>query len=202
MQTVSDFLHDLSSAAPTPGGGGASALAGAVGASLCSMVASLTDGKKKYAAYQADIARILQETARLRDRLLNLMKADEEAFRPLSAAYGIPKEDPDRPDILEQALIGATEVPLNLMRTLAELTPILEELAEKGSKMAVSDVGVAASVSRSAMEGASMNVWINTRSMRDRERAEICNREASALLAEHCPRCSAVFDRITEELRA
>jgi len=101
---VYDWVKDLASPSPAPGGGGASALAGALAAALGSMVANLTTGKKKYAAYQQDIERILEETARLTDRLYGLIQKDEEAFLPLSRAYGIPKEDPARGEVLEAAL--------------------------------------------------------------------------------------------------
>ena len=137
---VYDWVKDLASPSPAPGGGGASALAGALAAALGSMVANLTTGKKKYAAYQQDIERILEETACLTDRLYGLIKKDEEAFLPLSKAYGIPKEDPARGEVLEAALRIAAEPPMEMLAALAELPPILEELLEKGSRLAVSDV--------------------------------------------------------------
>ena len=115
------WLTELSSASPAPGGGGASALVGAVASSLGSMVANLTTGKKKYACYQADIERILAQTADLTARLHGLIAADAEAFVPLSAAYGIPKDDPTRAERLESAL----RVTSSGQRTLADQSRLL-----------------------------------------------------------------------------
>ncbi len=201
MATMQEFLDALASKEPVPGGGGASALVGSVGAARCSMVANLTSGKKKYAQWQEDIERILEETARLQQRLQDLSLADEEAFLPLSAAYGMDKADPMRPQVMEKALKGATEVPLEMMRTLAKITPVLEELCQKGSRLAISDAAVAAAVCQAAMKGASMNVWINTKMMEDRAAAETYEAEADSLLSEHLPRCEQVYQTICKELR-
>jgi len=192
----------LASGDPTPGGGGASALIGALGAALCSMVANLTSGKKKYAEVQADIDDILARTEVLRSTLLNLIDRDAEVFAPLAEAYGIPKDAPGRADTLEAALNAACSVPMEILRTAAALTGVIEQLAVKGSKLAVSDVGVAASACRCAMEGAVMNVYINTRLMQNREAATALNREAEVLLSDGVNRCTAVYRKITDELRS
>lgn len=175
--TCKGFLEALGSAAPTPGGGGAAVLAGAMGACLGSMVAELTTGKKKYAPVQADIDRILSQCQVLSERFLELANADAEGFKPLAAAYGIPKDRPDRPAIMAAALTQACQAPLAMMRTALEGLQLMEELAEKGSTMAVSDVGAGVQMLRAALLGTSLNIYINARIMADRS-------QAGALLAE------------------
>jgi methenyltetrahydrofolate cyclohydrolase len=199
---IKDYMNELSSKAPIPGGGSASALIGAVGVSLCSMVANLTSGKKKYAEYQQDIDLILDRTDKSVDRLLQLMQDDAAVFEPLSAAYAIPKEDPDRAAILERALVTASSVPMDILREVASTLDIIEQLAVKGTRLAVSDVGVAAAACRCAMEGAVMNVYINTKLMADREYAQQMNADADKIIEDGSARCNRIYRQITDELRA
>ena len=198
---VYDWVKDLASSSPAPGGGGASALAGALAAALGSMVANLTTGKKKYAAYQQDIERILEETALLTDKLYGLIQKDEEAFVPLSKAYGIPKDDPARGEVMEAALRTAAEPPMEILMVLAELPPILEELLEKGSRLAVSDVGCAATFCASAAEGALLNLFVNTRLMADKVYAEALNEKAAELEQRIHTRCNRIYLAVKEGLR-
>lgn len=197
---IQEFIEALSSKSPVPGGGGASALIGALGASLCSMVANLTSGKKKYAAYQADIDAILVRAGESAERLLGLMDRDAEVFEPLSRAYGIPKDEPGRDETVEKALAAAASVPMDMLREVSGILDMLEQLAEKGSKLAVSDVGVAAAACRAALEGAAMNVYANTKLMKNREHALQLNNETNALLTAGRERCGAVYRRVAGEL--
>ncbi len=192
------WLKELSSSSPAPGGGGASALVGAVASALGSMVANLTSGKKKYACYQADIERILHETAELTERLHGLIAADAEAFVPLAAAYGIPKDDPTRAERLESALRIAATPPMDMLCTLAELVPILEELTQKGSRLAVSDVGCAAVFCASAAKGALLNLFVNTKLMTDRDYAAEQNEKAASIETDIASRCAAVYETVLE----
>lgn len=198
---MNDFIKELSSKSPVPGGGGASALIGAVGVALCSMVANLTSGKKKYLEYQKDIDSILSRTSASIKTLLELIKKDAEVFEPLSQAYSIPKDNPGREEILEKALITACSVPIKILAEISQVIDIIEELSIKGSKLAVSDVGVAAAACRSAMEGAIMNVYINTKLMKNREVALKTNAEAEMLLNDGVSRCNTVYRQIATELR-
>lgn len=198
--TVKDFIKELSSKAPVPGGGGASALIGAIGVSLCSMVANLTSGKQKYAPYQEDIDLVLARTGKSINKILDLVQKDADVFEPLSAAYGIPKDEPGRDKKLEHALRNACSVPMNILRDVSNIVDIVELLSVKGSKIAVSDVGVAASACRCSMESAVMNVYINTKLMQDREYAEKINEEAKFILADGVGRCNKVYQKITNEL--
>lgn len=198
---LSAFICGLSSKSPTPGGGSASALLGAIGVSLCAMVAGLTCGKKKYAQYQEDLVGMLSASIASIETLLKLADKDIEVFEPLSKAYGIPKDDPAGCEALEAALVEACSVPLDILREVSGIVDIIEQLQAKGSRLALSDVGVAASACRSAMEGAAMNVYINTKLMRKREYAQNINADAEALLAKGVQRCAAIYGQIAKELR-
>ncbi|MBR6405683.1 MAG: cyclodeaminase/cyclohydrolase family protein [Lachnospiraceae bacterium] len=173
-QIIEEFLLDLSSKSPVPGGGGASALAGAFGVSLGMMVASLTIGKKRYAAVEEEVIRLNQHLETLRDVFLRLADKDEEAFLPLSRGYAMPKETEEEKQIrsayMENALYDAVLVPLSVMETALGAFESLLALARIGSKLAISDAGVAASFLQTAVTGAEMNVRINLRSMKEPER--------------------------------
>ena len=199
-KTIVQFTDELCSNAPVPGGGGASALMGAVGASLCSMVGELTTGKKKYAEYQIDIERILEDSKYLNGELLDLMQKDAEAFEPLSKAYGIPKEEPGRDDMLEAALIVAAQAPYDIVMKCREVAALIEELVTKGSRLAISDVGVAASACRAAAPGAAMNVYINTKLMKNREYAENLNNETITAVNEIVAVCDKAYEEVCSGL--
>lgn len=200
-----DWFEALSSSAPVPGGGGASALAGAGGAALCMMVANLTVGKKKYAEHEKLMKEFLVRLEKLRDESLTLIEEDAKGFEPLAAAYSLPsstdEEKAEKEKIMAQALLKACEVPIMIMEKGAEILEIAEELAEKGSVMAVSDVGVAVQFIRTAVLGASMNVYINTKSMKDRKTAEELNAKADSLNKKASETADAVFAKIEGELK-
>lgn len=200
-----DWFEALSSSAPVPGGGGASALAGAGGAALCMMVANLTVGKKKYAEHEKLMKEFLVRLEKLRDESLTLIEEDAKGFEPLAAAYSLPsstdEEKAEKEKIMAQALLKACEVPIMIMEKGAEILEIAEELAEKGSVMAVSDVGVAVQFARTAVLGASMNVYINTKSMKDRKTAEELNAKADSLNKKASETADAVFAKIEGELK-
>ncbi len=201
MQTE-DFLARLSSSEPVPGGGGVSALVAALSAALCSMVGNLTSGKKKYAEYQKDIERLIAGACIRRDSLYSYIEKDAKAFEPLSQAYSIPKDRPDRDEILEKALVDAAKTPLELMEEIAQLPPMLEELSVKGSTLALSDVGVAATLAGAAIEGAVMNVYINTKMMKDREVADKMNARADRLLDDTVDACRRVYQSVLLKMKA
>lgn len=196
------FIEKLSTKEPVPGGGGASALMGAVSAALCSMVANLTSGKKKYAQYQEDIERIIEEMKSEINVFLGLIEKDAQCFYPLSQAYGIPKTEPGRDEILENALVDACGAPLEILREAHKLLDIMKELNVKGSRLAVSDVGVAAAACRAAAEGAAMNVYINTRLMKNREYAGRVNEETKELLNECTQCCDSLYTEILSGLQS
>lgn len=181
---ATQFLTELSSNAPVPGGGGASAAVGAFAAALGMMVTNLTIGKKKYAEYEEELVACRARLEDLRDQLIDLVDGDAVAFEPLSKAYSIPKDDPNRDQIMEDALYEASVVPMSIMETVLAAAKELEILVKKGSRLAVSDVGVGILFAQAAIEGASLNVYINTKLMKNRERADEMNAKADAIIAE------------------
>lgn len=199
------FLEDLAGSAPAPGGGGAAALVGAAGAALGNMVGSLTVGKKKYAAVEADILILNRRAAALRKQLEGLVQADADAFIPLAAAYKLPKETPEqqahKAAVLEAALEGACAVPLEIMSACCEGIALAAEYAEKGSVMAVSDAGCAALFCKAALQAAGLNVSINTRLMADKAHAAALNAQADAMLAEFVPQADQIHEKLTHSLR-
>lgn len=199
------FLEDLAGSAPAPGGGGAAALVGAAGAALGNMVGSLTIGKKKYAAVEADILIMNRRAAALRKRLEGLVQADADAFTPLAAAYKLPKETPEqqahKAAVLEAALEAACAVPLEIMSACCEGIALAAEYAEKGSVMAVSDAGCAALFCKAALQAAGLNVSINTRLMADKAHAAALNAQADAMLAEFVPQADQIYEKLTHSLR-
>lgn len=199
--SIIDFSMDLSSKAPTPGGGGASALIGAISAALCSMVANLTTGKKKYTEYQSDIDDILECTSASITKLIELIDKDAECFLPLSRAYNIPKDDSKRNEILEKALIDACSIPMKILEEVYQIISIIEQLTVKGSRLALSDVGVAASACRCSIESAVMNVYINTNLMKNRDYAIEINTKAENIFNDGVNRCNIVYQHIYKELR-
>jgi methenyltetrahydrofolate cyclohydrolase len=181
-----EFTEILASSAPTPGGGGASALVGALGTALGSMVGNLTLGKKKYESVQEDIKIILVKAEALQNKFLSLVEEDGEVFEPLSKAYGLPKsteeERQKRDEVMEEALRLACSVPVKIMEVAMEAIVLHEELAVKGTRIAISDVGVGVLLCKSALMGASLNVFINTKLMKDREYALMINAKADEML--------------------
>lgn len=204
-QSCTRFLAELAGKAPVPGGGGASALVGAAGVALGNMVGCLTTGKKKYAAVEADIQALNAKAEALRRELEALVQADAEAFAPLAAAYGLPKDTPaqaaHKAAVLEAALDTACAVPLEIMQKCAEGIVLVEQYAAKGSVLAVSDAGCAAALCKAALQSASLNVFINTKLMTDRTHAAALDAQADALLNEYVPRADAVFASVTNKLR-
>lgn len=185
---TTEFLEVLSSAEPVPGGGGASAAVGAFASALGMMVANLTVGKKKYADVEEEIQSVMSQLKVLQDKLICLTDKDAEAFAPLSAAYGLPKDTKEqraaKARIMEGALYDASVVPIEIMETVLKVMRLLKILGEKGSRIAVSDVGVGVLFAQAALEGASLNVFINTKLMKDRDRAEELNQKAESMIAE------------------
>ena len=199
------FLAELASKAPTPGGGGTAALVGAAGVALGNMVGNLTTGKKKYAAVEADIQALNARADALRRELEALVQADADAFAPLAAAYGLPKDTPEqaarKAAVLEAALDGACAVPLRVMETCAEGIVLAQQYAAKGSVLALSDAGCSAVLCKAALQAAGLNVFTNTRLMNDRDHAAQLDAKADTLLDEFVPRADAVYAAVQGRLR-
>lgn len=195
-KTCADFAEALAAKEPVPGGGGAAALVGALGVALCSMVGNFTTGRKRYAAHEDDVQRMLADAEAVRLRLIELVDQDAEAFYPLSKAYGIPKDDPTRAEVLEAATKNACDAPVEMMRQICKAIELLEEMGEKGSKMLLSDVGCGALLCRAALGAAGLNVFVNTKTLRDRAFAEATEAECDGMLAEYGPRAEACAAKV------
>ena len=195
-QTCGAFLDALASKAPTPGGGGASALVGALGTALCTMVGNYTVGKKKYAGVEEDVKALMAKAEDIRARLLALVDADAAAFEPLSRAYSIPKDDPRRGEIMEQCLRDAAAAPMEILRLSCEAIDLHREMLDKGSVMMLSDVGTGVIFCWSALYGACLNVKVNTKSMADRAYAEAMNAEADELVNRYRKIAEQVYEAV------
>ena len=198
------FIEDLASAAPTPGGGGASAYVGALASALASMVGNLTVGKKTYADVEADVYIALEKLAIYRERLLELVGEDAHAFEPLARAYKMPKATPEeqaaKEAALQEALYYACDVPLSIMETIKDVVDVTEFLAQNGSRMALSDAGVAAAFARGAAQGASLNIFINTASMNDKAQAQEYRQKTEALSEVVVMKCDEIFAYVKEQI--
>lgn len=204
-QSCRDFVEVLASKAPVPGGGGASALVGAVGTALGNMVGSLTVGKKKYAAVEADILALQAKATQLQNDLLALVERDAQVFEPLSKAYGMPKateeEKAEKARVMAIVLKDACQVPFEIMERCCEAIDLMDGFARMGSAIALSDAGVGVAFCKAALLGASLNVFINTKSMADRAYAEEINQKANDMLTTYTARADAIYQSVRERLQ-
>ncbi|MDO4554011.1 MAG: cyclodeaminase/cyclohydrolase family protein [Lachnospiraceae bacterium] len=199
-----EFVEVLASKAPVPGGGGACALVGAIGTALGNMVGSLTVGKKKYADVEEEIIDLKEKCEKLQQEFLGLVEKDALVFEPLSKAYSLPKnteeEKAKKARVMEQVLKDACSVPMEIMEKCCQAIDLIEVFAEKGSVIAISDAGVGAAFCKAALEGASLNVYINTKSMADREYAEELNQKADEMLSVYLKKADTIFDSVKGRL--
>lgn len=204
-KTIEEFLGELSSKAPVPGGGGASAIGGAIGNGLGQMVANLTIGKKKYAEYEEELKELLERMKELQKGFTDLADRDGEVFAPLAAAYRLPYETDlekqYKDQVMEASLLAASLIPMQIMETCMEMLAILSVLAEKGSRMAISDVGVGIQFIRASLTGAAMNVFINTGSMKNRDEAERLNERAQLMIDRGTEVADEIYDKILKGLK-
>lgn len=201
---IGEWMDVLASKAPVPGGGGASALGGALGAALGQMVANLTTGKKRYADVEDKIQESLAALQGLLPEFWDLADKDAQVFAPLAEAYAMPSETEqqkaEKERVMEQRLLAASFVPMEMMEKSLKVLDILEFLGEKGSRMAVSDVGVAVQFTRTALTGAAMNVYINTKAMKNREKADELNQKANQMIAVGTQKADAIYGQVAELL--
>ena len=200
-----EFVDVLASKAPVPGGGGASALVGAIGMALGNMVGSLTVGKKKYADVEADIIALKEKATALQGESLRLVEEDAKAFEPLSKAYGMPRateeEKAEKARVMAIVLKEACAVPMEIMEKCCEAIDVIEEFAAKGSALAISDAGVGVVFCKAALLGASLNVFINTKSMEDKEYAASLNEKADKMITDYSKKADEIFAAVNARLR-
>ena len=201
---IDEYINELGAKAPVPGGGGASAVAGALSAALAGMVCNLTVGKKSYIAVEDDVKRILEDMNKHMESFIRLSDKDAEVFYPLSQAYGFKPQNNEEKKLheenMEKLLFNAAMVPLDIMKEAYSMLGAIDFLAKKGSKLAVSDAGVAVSMLRSAVCGAMMNVVINVKYMKDRIKAQNILDEASELLENTMNKADIIYREVLEVL--
>jgi formiminotetrahydrofolate cyclodeaminase len=204
-KSIEEFIEVLSSKEPVPGGGGASAFAASMGTALASMVGNLTLGKKKYIDVQEDIKILQDKTKVLTDELMNLIDEDAKVFLPLSKAYSLPSTTEEekiyKEQVMEEALNIASSVPVKIMEKSHQMLLLLDEYADKGSKIAISDVAVSAVMLKAAISGASVNVYINTKMMKDRTVADKLNSYCDELIQKGTKLADEIFERVEKKLR-
>ena len=204
QRPVATFLNELASSAPTPGGGSAAAIMGAMGAALLSMVCNVTLGKKGQEAVEPDMKAVRDESERLRARLTAMVADDIAAFDGLMAAYRLPKSSDEeksrRAEAIQANLRAATETPLACARACAEVVDLARRAAEKGFAGVVSDAGVGVLAANCALRSAALNVYINAPSLKDRSFAAAASAEIEALLDRCARESEAVFELVRSRL--
>ena len=204
-KTCVEFVEVLASKAAVPGGGGAAALVGSIGMALGSMVCNLTIGKKKYAEYEESVKGILEKAGDIEKRLLNMIDEDAENFLPLSKAYGLPQSTEEekkiKEEIMENALKTACQVPIDIVRVCYDAIKLHEDLVDKGSKLAISDVGVGVQCLRAAILSGQLNVIININSIKDQEYVEKVQIEVDKLVEEGVQICDEVYAKVEKALQ-
>lgn len=198
--TIREFAAASASKAPVPGGGGVSAMCGALSASLAEMVTHLTAGKKRYAQYEEEIQTIMKQAEELRVQLLECIKKDAEAFEPLARAYAMDRNAEWYAEKMEACLHEAARPPFMILEYCTKVIELDERLAVIGSKLAVSDAGTSVMLAHGAMYGAYLNVRVNTRLMKDTAYAQDVEGRAEALLEEYAARAMNCFNAVRERL--
>lgn len=203
-QDIQSFCTALISKSPVPGGGGASALAGALAACLGGMAVQLTRGKKKFIPVDEMLKAQLESLEESRQILLHCMDEDAAAFEPLSKAYGMPVETEQQKEkkqaVLETCLCRAAQPPMKILQTGAEVAASLQALSGHISKLVISDLGCAAAMARACMQCAAMNVWVNAQLMKDKAKAEALYAESRDILERGTAQCQTLIQKVGEAL--
>ena len=203
--TLAGFVDTAASDAPAPGGGSVSALAGALGAALTSMVCALTLGKKKYADVQDLAASTEKQALALKDRYLDVIDRDTEAFNAVSAVFAMPKEtDADkaaRRAAMQAALKLCTATPVEMMELAVEVLRMIDTVSGKLNASAASDLGCAILAMKSAIQGAWLNVLINVGGLDDAAFAKAAREKGERMLSEALPLADRLFGEIENSLR-
>ena len=197
---LDEFLDELASDSPAPGGGSVSALLGSLGSALTSMVCRLTEGKKGYEDVAEDIKKVLKESEEIRKRSTALIDEDTEAFNGLMAAYKIPKDNPDRGKKIQDSLKKATEVPMKVMKECFRVLELSRMIADSGNVNSVSDAGVAALVAHAGIQGALLNVLINLKYVKDEEFKKKCVVDADVIVIRSGELVNSVLRVVNEKI--
>jgi formiminotetrahydrofolate cyclodeaminase len=204
QSSVEKFLDDLAGGNPTPGGGSAAAIMGAMGAALVSMVCNVTVGKKGYEGVETEMRAILQESERVRGRLTAMVAEDIAAFDSIMAAYKLPKiSDEDktrRAAAIQAGLRRATEAPLDCARVCAEVIALARRASEHGYLNVISDGGVGVLAGFTGLRSAALNVYINAPHLKDRAFAEAASAEIESLVEFCAAESEAVYKIVRGKL--
>jgi glutamate formiminotransferase/formiminotetrahydrofolate cyclodeaminase len=204
--SVRDFVNETASDSAAPGGGSISALTGAMGAALGTMVANLSAIKKGWEDRLEEFSPWAAEGQQLKDKLVALVDEDTRAFDAIMSAFGLPKDTPEqvaeRKQAIQDASKYATEVPFRTMQTAFDCLPLLKQMAEHGNPNSLSDVGVGALCIKTAVRGAWLNVLINAQGLSDKSWADNIVAEAKALLAKNHAACDEIILGIEAKLSA
>lgn len=201
---VTNFLDELASRAPAPGGGSVAALSGALGAALVSMVCNLTLGKKGYEEVQGEIATLLEKAEALRAELTDLLEADVAAYTAYSQTARLPRDTEEqkaaRTEAMQAALKNATLVPLRIAEAAVKVMDLCRPVAEKGNRWAVSDAGVAALVAEAALRSAALNALINLGSIKDQTFVAEKRAHLDSLLAGRSAIRDEIYDYVVSKV--
>ena len=202
--SIEDFLETLASRSPTPGGGSVVAVMGAMGAALVAMVCHLNIGKLHYEAVSEEMEAILHEVEAVRATLLDFIRADVEAFDAVMAAYGLPKvtdeEKGARSAAIQQALKGATRVPLDCAKASRRVIELSLLVAEHGNTNVITDAGVAALAAHAALKSSALNVRVNTGSIKDSDFVRDSLEELDALMAGMDQKTHSIYQLVLQKL--
>lgn len=199
-KTIYEFNSNLASKDAVPGGGSASALAGALSASLANMAIELTYGKKKYLEYEGQLREISIELKNLSEKLLEAINDDAKAFYPLSRCYSMDKSDPEYMIKLEKCLQDAVIPPLSIMKYSARVIELDSILKDITSKIMVSDVGTSVSLALGTLRGAYLNVLVNTKLMKDKEYATNLEKLSEKMLIKYSAIANQTYNDVLERL--
>lgn len=198
--TIQAFCAALSSDAPTPGGGGASALAGALAASLAHMAAALTVDKKRFEAHRPALEGELARLSTLRERMLGQICRDADEFAALMGAYALPsttqEEKHEKQRAVQAGLARAAQPPLEVLALCRDVARSLAALAPITSPHVVSDVGCAAALCAACAQAALLNVLVNAASMRERTAADALVCEAQGLCAAATEAAQTIYEEV------
>lgn len=203
-KTCRDFVESVSTSEPIPGGGSVAALVGALGASLSTMVASLTIGKRKFLAVEVEMQKNIDEIYKIQNELLDLVQKDIDNFEPLAQLYkkkaSTPEEKAALKEAKQKALYEACLVPMEIIQKCGRAIELAQEFATKGNKVVIADSGSSAVLCKAAMQAASFNIYINTNMMKDKELAKKINGECTARIVYYGALADSVFGYTTNTL--
>jgi len=198
------FLDDLASRNPTPSGGSAAAVMGAMGAALVSMVCNLTIGRTQYRDFEEELKSVLTKAEELRRDLIKMIEEDMQAFDGVMRAYRMPRltkdETATRAQVIQTALKTATLVPMRCCRACGEVIILGRVVGDKGNRNVVSDAGVATVAAYAALRSAALNVFTNARLITDRIFAEKQLVELEQLLSEAATATEASYELVKKKL--